>query len=99
MSDLKCPYCDEDLEVCHDDGAGYEEGRLHEMECRQCEKVFGFQTTICFHYEPQQVACWNGEPHVWVEKPQPSWPESKRCSSCDELQEGRYEENYWPTKK
>ncbi len=26
MSKIKCPYCSSEQEVCHDDGAGYEEG-------------------------------------------------------------------------
>lgn len=34
--DLNCPYCDKELEVCHDDGFGYEEGVKHQMECSGC---------------------------------------------------------------
>lgn len=39
MSDLYCPYCDAGLEVCHDDGFGYEEGVAHEMCCKECSEL------------------------------------------------------------
>ncbi len=26
MKDINCPYCDAELDICHDDGFGYEEG-------------------------------------------------------------------------
>ena len=50
-ADLNCPYCNADLEVCHDDGFGYEEDRDHEMECYKCDKAFTFTTSISLYYE------------------------------------------------
>jgi len=63
MSDLFCPYCDAGLDVCHDDGFGYEEGEAHEMYCDECDKIFVFYTHISFDYHPQKADCLNGSPH------------------------------------
>ena len=63
MSDLNCPYCDAELEVCHDDGFGYEEDKAHEMECDECGKNFVFHTHISFNYHPEKADCLNGSPH------------------------------------
>jgi len=59
MSDLECPYCGEEQEVCHDGGFGYEEGVMHEMQCGDCDKNFTFQTSISFYYEPYKADCLN----------------------------------------
>ena len=56
MSDLECPYCEKDCEVCHDDGFGYEEGKKHQMECPHCGKSFVFETSISFYYEGDDLA-------------------------------------------
>lgn len=61
--DLECPYCGHGNDVCHDDGAGYDEGVFHEMECGYCEKYFTFQTSITFYYEPSKADCLNGGEH------------------------------------
>lgn len=63
MEDLECPYCGKYLDVCHDDGFGYEEGVLHEMECNHCNKSFVFQTSISFDYEPYKADCLNDGKH------------------------------------
>ena len=84
MSDLQCPYCEADQEVCHDDGAGYDEGRLHEQSCRACGKIYVFETTISFSYEPKQADCLNGAEHKLAFRR--SWPhEYSRmcCKDCD----------------
>lgn len=65
MSDLECPYCEKDCEVCHDDGFGYEEGVKHQMECPHCGKSFVFETSISFYYEPEKADCLNGADHKW----------------------------------
>jgi transposase-like protein len=65
MSDLECPYCEKDCEVCHDDGFGYEEGIKHQMECPHCGKSFVFETSISFYYEPEKADCLNGSKHKW----------------------------------
>ena len=64
MSDLECPYCEAEQEVCHDDGFGYEEDQRHEMECSECEKSFVFTTSISYFYCPEKADCLNGGDHV-----------------------------------
>ena len=50
MSDCKCPYCGNDVEICHDDGYGYAEEETHQQGCPHCEKTFAFTTMIHFTY-------------------------------------------------
>lgn len=85
MSDLNCPYCDAELDVCHDDGLGYEEGVNHQMECWKCNKSFVFQTSISFYYEPYKADCLNGYDHDF--KPTTTFPREftkMECSMCGE---------------
>lgn len=63
--DLECPYCEKELEVCHDDGFGYDEGVKHQMECVFCEKSFVFETSISFYCEPEKADCLNDGNHKW----------------------------------
>ena len=88
MSDIKCPYCDHEQEVCHDDGQGYEEDRLHEMDCFECEKTFTFTTMISFDYEPSKADCLNGGEHNY--KPTRTIPKAFTRMSCSEC-EGKRE--------
>ena len=88
MSDMHCPYCNAENEVCHDDGAGYAEDQLHEHTCYQCEKNFVFKTSVSFYYDPYKADCLNGGQHVWAMW-HTSWiNDGKRhqyryCSRCD----------------
>lgn len=50
MSDVKCPYCEHEQEINHDDGYGYEDGEDYEQECVSCEKTFDFTTCVSFDY-------------------------------------------------
>lgn len=84
MNDIECPYCGHEQDVCHDDGFGYEEDRLHEMECHQCEKTFTFTTYISFSYTPYKADCLNGCDHDL--KPTNTFPKKytkMRCTTCD----------------
>jgi Zn ribbon nucleic-acid-binding protein len=65
MSDVKCPYCEAEQEINHDDGYGYEEDQKHEQECINCEKYFVYTTTISFSYETKKAACLNGSDHKY----------------------------------
>ncbi len=92
--DIQCPYCHADLEVCHDDGFGYEEDVRHEMQCGYCEKHFTFTTTISFSYHPEPAPCLNGAPHELkpvISYPQ-VWPDWKRCVHCEHEVRGTYKE-------
>ena len=93
MSDLNCPYCDAELEVNHDDGQGYEEGVLHEMQCRKCDKYFVFETSISFYYQPEKADCLNDGNHIY--KPQhtsPSFFTKMQCQTCYDTREPTQEE-------
>ena len=84
MSDMECPYCGADQEVCHDDGQGYAEDVRHQHTCRECEKTFVFLTYISFDYEPSKADCLNGAPHKL--KMSSTWPRQyskMRCQHCD----------------
>jgi hypothetical protein len=67
LSDVDCPYCGKGQDICHDDGFGYEEGELHQQSCVNCDKDFGFYTSISFDYEAQKVECFNGVECEWKE--------------------------------
>lgn len=83
--DLECPYCEKELEICHDDGFGYEEGVKHQMQCDGCKKYFVFETSVLFYYEPEKADCLNGSEHDW--KPIRTFPKEytvMKCSACEE---------------
>ena len=66
MKDINCPYCDAELDIDHDDGFGYEQDKLHEQQCSNCEKIFTFTTYITFNYETFTADCLNGGEHIFV---------------------------------
>ena len=83
--DVVCPYCGEGQEICHDDGLGYEEDRIHEQECGKCEKIFVFTTSISFYYEANKADCLNGEEHKRKSMPSiPFYPKRTVCEDCGE---------------
>ena len=91
MSDLECPYCGAENEVCHDDGAGYAEDEAHEMECGECEKSFTFQTHISFSYHPEKADCLNDGNHplsdwrrIWGDEHKVM--EDRNCKTCDYME-------------
>ena len=88
MSDIECPYCKAENNVCHDDGQGYEEDRRHEMECSHCGNGFVFMTSVLYLYTPYKADCLNGKDHNL--KPSPSWPYPDRveCVDCWEQIDG-----------
>ncbi len=83
--DIKCPYCDRDLDIDHDDGYGYEDGPTYQQECHWCDKNFTFTTSISYNYDVQKADCLNGGNHDW--HPTISYPKEftkMRCKMCDE---------------
>lgn len=64
MSDVKCPYCEEEQEINHDDGQGYEENTLHHQECNKCEKTFTFTTSIIYVYHTYKADCLKMEVNI-----------------------------------
>lgn len=87
MSDIECPYCGHEQEVCHDDGFGCEEDTYHQDECSSCEKEFVFTTAISFSYCPKKADCLNGSDHNY--KPTFTYPVSCTRMQCDDCGEER----------
>jgi len=84
MADINCPYCDAELNICHDDGYGYNEDDHHEQECGKCEKTFVFTTCISFSYSPHKADCLNGSPHrLKKTKTFPAKYARMACQDCD----------------
>jgi hypothetical protein len=86
-NDVECPYCGEELEICHDDGYGYEEGKTFTQTCGHCDKTFTYTTSISFYYEAEKAPCQNGEPHSLKEIhgfPKEMFAYKRRCEWCDE---------------
>lgn len=85
MSDAKCPYCNREIEIIHDDGYGYEENILHEQQCCHCDKTFTYRTQIMIYYETQKAPCLNGSKHNY--KPTITYPlkyTTMECIACGE---------------
>lgn len=83
MNDVECPYCGADVEINHDDGAGYTEDETHEQRCDSCDKTFAFTTSICFYYSAKKADCLNGGEHDYHKTA--TYPERYarlRCSMC-----------------
>ena len=92
MDDVKCPYCNKDQEINHDDGYGYAEDRLYEQECWSCEKTFVYETTISFYYDATKADCLNGAEHPFkkvMSHPNP-YPDHVRCPECGKEERGTY---------
>lgn len=86
--DLECPYCEKELDICHDDGFGYEEGVKHQMECHHCGKNFVFETSISFSYEPEKADCLNdGEHDYKLTNTCPKEFSEMQCATCFDRRE------------
>lgn len=79
--DLNCPYCEAEQEINHDDGFGYQEDVINEMQCSECEKNFVFTTSIIFSYEAAKADCLNGEDHEF--KISHTYPREFSKMRCD----------------
>ncbi len=85
MSDVKCPYCGLDQEICHDDGYGYQEDETFEQMCGHCEMSFSYTTSILFYYDAAQAPCMNDGNHKWAATFTYPRDYSKwRCEYCDQ---------------
>ena len=86
--DLECPYCEKELDICHDDGFGYAEGIKHQYECPHCGKSFVFETSISIYYEPQKADCLNGGSHDYqLTHTYPKEFSKMKCSMCGDERE------------
>ena len=83
MKDVNCPYCNVEIEICHDDGFGYEEGELHEYDCYACGKNFVFETSIVIYHEAFPADCLNGAEHKFEKThTYPVKYAKLRCEDC-----------------
>lgn len=87
MSDTKCPYCDAEIEIDHDDGRGYSEDELHEQQCSDCGKNFTFTTSILYVYYTYKADCLNGGEHKF--KATTTIPKEYTKMDCTECEERR----------
>ena len=91
--ELECPYCENQVQICHDDGFGYEEGVKHQIECEHCNKNFIFETSIIYHFEPEKADCLNGGEHNYQKTITfPKEFSRMRCTSCGDERELTEEE-------
>ncbi len=82
---IKCPYCDAEQNINHDDGQGYSEDEKHQQQCTECNKYFVFTTSISFYYEADKADCLNDKEHDF--KPTHTIPKEyfrMICTMCDE---------------
>ena len=80
-----CPYCDSEVEICHDDGFGYAEDETHKYECPDCGKNFVFTTSIHFYHSADKAECLNGGEHDYKETMTvPRRYTKLRCTMCDD---------------
>jgi hypothetical protein len=90
---VECPYCGKSVDICHDDGFGYEECVYHQMQCCYCHKNFVFTTTISFDYWPKKADCLNGFDHNYeITHTCPREYSRMRCTMCDDTRELTEEE-------
>lgn len=63
MKDLYCPYCDADVEICHDDGFGCSEDETYHQQRPECDKYFVFTTSISIDHYAHAAECLNDGNH------------------------------------
>lgn len=85
MHDVDCPYCGAGVEIVHDDGYGYEEGKKYQEWCGACKKYFAYTTSISFYYEATKADCLNDDGYDWL--PTTTFPKCHtdiECTMCGE---------------
>jgi len=93
MKDLKCPYCNTEQDVEHEDSASYEQDTFHEIQCVHCGKNFMYTIYISYSYESHAADCLNDKPHDYeLIKYYPVEFSRMRCTMCDKGRELTTEE-------
>ena len=85
--DTYCPYCDEGVNIDHDDGYGYDEDVMFQQECGSCGKTFAYTSSMSWNYDPVKAPCMNGGEHKWRAMsghPKEHFASRERCEYCDE---------------
>jgi DNA-directed RNA polymerase subunit RPC12/RpoP len=88
--EIECPYCEHEFDLCHDDGAYYDQNEREEVECPECEKRFMVRSSITWDFEGEKADCLNGEPHKWEKryslKVFPQFSNMEICHECGNTQ-------------
>lgn len=88
MDTVECPYCEGDVEICHDDGAYYNDGESNPIECEHCEKKFMVNQEISWIFTGEKAECLNTGEHDWKkrysEKYYPNLARYEECRDCNE---------------
>lgn len=87
MYEIECPYCEHMFDLCHDDGAHYDENVREETNCPSCDKVFMVSASQSWDWEGEKADCLNGGEHDWEPvwgAPREYFHETYRCKGCDE---------------
>jgi hypothetical protein len=80
-----CPYCNAKVEICHDDGYGYDECGTYQEECPSCEKIFIYTTRIKISHDCEIADCLNDGEHTWYPTMTvPKFFTEMECSQCHE---------------
>lgn len=91
--DIECPYCQEDQDINHDDGYGFEEDTVFRQTCRYCDKTFVYSTGTLFVYYPEKADCLNDAEHNYkLTTTYPKEYSMMRCTMCDEERKPTNEE-------
>lgn len=91
MSELKCPYCDNESYIDSEDFTNEDE--FAETQCNECEKYFTYTTHISISHEGFKTPCLNGEPHNYVPlKTFPAYFTKMSCEMCADRRDPTDEE-------
>lgn len=93
MDTVNCPYCRKNVKINHDDGAHYDENRMEEMECPECDKYFMVSAYVLWSFDGHKADCLNDGEHDF--KPSYTYPKCytrMECTMCNEHREPTKEE-------
>jgi len=86
--DAKCPYCESEQDINHDDGYGFREDELYQQECIECDKKFTFYTIINYDHETHKADCLNGSEHDYAPShTHPTMMTKMACKECEKRRE------------
>lgn len=87
MSDINCPYCHHPHDANSENN---EQETLYEVECEECDKIFGYSFTLYKIYKERELPCANGKKHKWekiIGAPKEFYENKYRCSFCEKEKE------------
>ena len=94
MADVVCPYCEEEFEVCQDDGRHCDQDAFEPEECDHCHKEMMIRTSWTVDHRVVKADCLNGgdEGHIWREYTDGAIlfghyveRQGQKCRACDKI--------------